>query len=150
MKSVDSYTNKSPDCPAAILDYYALADPVYFRKLREKRTEWSAETGREAMFALSMLSTNFPSIHLRLEFPDGEPGTWETGRPIRLQKRDGARLSVPVQKRFSHTFPRSGVCPSGGSNHGDESRSSRAIESGDSSILRVGTLCSVEIPSIVT
>ena len=62
--------------------------------------------GEEAMFALSMLSTNFPSIHLRLEFPDGEPGTWETGKNLYgCRKRDGARLSVPVPKALFHTFP---------------------------------------------
>ena len=102
-----SYTNKSPDCPAAILDYYALADPVYFREAsRGKGLSGVLKPGEEAMFALSMLSTNFPSIHLRLEFPDGEPGTWETGKTYTVvESVTGRVFRFQYQKRLSHTFP---------------------------------------------
>ena len=102
-----SYANKSQECPAAILDYYALADPVYFQDAsRGRGLSGALHPGDKAIFAISMLSTNFPSIHLRLVFPDGEPGSWTDGETYRVtEQMTGRRFSFQMEKRFSHSFP---------------------------------------------
>ena len=95
------------ECSPPIRDYYALADPEYFKNASKGRALSSAiKQGESAIFALSMLSVNFPSIHLNLSFPEGEPGIWKTGETYKVREnRTGKLFLFRVEKRFSYTFP---------------------------------------------
>ena len=80
---------------------------MYFRDASKGRgLSVAIPPGQEAIFALSMLSVNFPSIHLGLLFPDGEPGTWKEGRSYVVEEKStGAKFRFHVEKRFSYSFP---------------------------------------------
>jgi len=102
-----SYENKQASCPAPIRDYYALADPEYFREASAGKAFSAAlNPGDEGIFALSMLSTNLPSVHLRLRFPDGEPGTWKQGETYTaIEETTERKFRFHLVKRFSYSFP---------------------------------------------
>ena len=102
-----SFENKREVCSPPIRDYYALADPEYFKDASKGRALSAAiKEGENAIFALSMLSVNFPSIHLNLSFPEGDPGTWKVGQTYEVKEnKTGERFLFRVEKRFSYTFP---------------------------------------------
>ncbi len=102
-----SFHAKQTDCSPPILDYYALADPVYFEKAsRGEAFSAALSKGESAVFALSMLSTNLPSIHLRLDWPDGPPGQWQLGQTYQgIEAKTGSVFRFEFVKKFEHQFP---------------------------------------------
>lgn len=102
-----SYWSKEETCSPPIRDYYALADPGYFAEAsRGKAFSAAIPPGKKAIFALSMLSTNLPSIHLRLQFPEGEPGTWSPGKSyLVVEEVTQKSFRFTLEKIFAYTFP---------------------------------------------